>query len=429
MNLSPKLRPVEFSVPRTVATSRLASKLLFGWVASLCFGAMPGLAEILVVITDPPAGQAIFDDTMIRAEVMAGESIRQVEFKVDGKTVGSALKPPYQVQVNVGSDNREHTIEVIAHGGSGGQGRSRMRTPRVAVNEVVEVDLQQLYVTVTGRGGRRVLDLERSDFAIHDEGKIQRLETFARGDIPFTAVLMVDGSKSMQGRRLEASLAGAQRFVRGMRPLDEAKLMVFSDRLLRITPWQKTSAPLADALEEVEAAGGTAIFDHLHLGLTRLEARQGRRVIILLTDGWDSLSALTAEQVRRVARRSQALIYWVRLIGDEPGEGRALGRRSKPTLMPVRLLPTSSWRDVESSRRAYELLEKTVKESGGRVVSVSRIATIEAAFVDLLAELREQYALGYSPDPRRNDGSWRQVNVRIQQRGLKARVRDGYVDR
>lgn len=379
-------------------------------------------------LTDPPSGQAIFDETELRAEVVATEAVVRVEFRVDGEIVAEDAEPPFTALVDVGSENREHMIEVIVYGRNGVIGGLQRLAPPIPVHDSLEVDLQQLYVTVTAKRGKRVLDLERDDFEIFDQGRSQEISTFARGDIPFTAFLLVDGSLSMRGRRLNASLAGARRFIGGMRELDEAKVMVFSDRLLEVTPWRGAGTQLAESLNRVTADGGTSILDHLHLALTTLEGRQGRRVVILLSDGWDSLSVLSAEQVRKVARRGQALIYWVRLVGDEPGEGRALGQRTRHSLVPVRLIPTSSWRNVSDSRGSYEVLEQTVVESGGRIVSVERVVDIEQAFEDILAELREQYALGYGPDPRLNDGSWRQVRVELRLRGLKVRSRDGYVD-
>ena len=380
-------------------------------------------------ITSPEPGEALFDATEIAATVLAAEAITEVEFVVDGESVGKLTGPPYRVRIDVGAANRDRMIEVTARGRSGTLARAKLLAPRVPVDEELEVDLQQLYVTVTRRGGQRVLDLARSDFAVRDDKLQREIMTFERGDVPFTAIIMVDGSESMRGRRLSASLAGAHRFVSGMRPLDEAKLMVFADRLIELTPWSPTGAPLARALATVEASGGTAILDYLHMALTLLEQRQGRRVVILLTDGWDSSSVLTAAQVRRVARRSQSLVYWVRMAGDEPGEGRQLGRpEAGSPLVPVRLVPSNSWRNVEGSRRTYELLEKTVRESGGRIASVGRVDAIGATFEDILAELREQYALGYDPDPR-HDGSWRRVEVELRRTGLKARTRDGYVDR
>ncbi len=299
----------------------------------------------------------------------------------------------------------------------------------LVIHDAVSVELQQVYVTVTDRDGRRVLDLERGDFRLLDEGRPQEVLTFARGDVPFTAAILVDGSASMRGRRLQASLAGARAFVARMRQNDEARLLVFSDRLLEVTAWSGAAAPLERSLDAVEAAGGTAIFDHLYLALSLLEARQGRRVAVLLSDGWDVESVLSAEELRGVVRRSQTTVYWLRLAGDEPGTGRLLGRATPAPGRPARVLPVSSWRDEKGSRRLYALLEKTVRESGGRVITVGGAGDLERAFDNVLAELREQYALGYDPVPRRNDGSWREVKVEVARRGLDVRAREGYVDR
>ncbi|MCP4660120.1 MAG: VWA domain-containing protein, partial [bacterium] len=276
-------------------------------------------------------------------------------------------------------------------------------------------------VTVTGRRGRRALELVRQDFEMLDQEIPQKIVTFARGDIPFTAVLLLDGSFSMKGERLETVLQGARRFVDDMKPLDEAKLIAFSDRPLRITPFVGDGESLAGALARTSATGGTAILDHLHMALMLLEARQGRRVVILLTDGWDPISVLTPSQVKRIARRSQALIYWVRLRRDEPSAGNRLRERG-------RLIPLSSWHTQETSLRIYKQLEGIVRASGGRIVPISKISEVEATFREILTELREQYALGYYPEPRRNDGSWRKVRVLLPGRELNVRTREGYVD-
>ena len=386
-------------------------------------------AEIAVRITSPEAGETLFDEVEVAVQVIATEPIVRVDVHLDGVLIETLRQPPFRVTVDVGEENRERLIEVTAKGRSGAVGQASLLAPRLVVHDQLAVDLQQLYVTVVDRDGQRVLDLEQQDFRVLDAKQPQEIVTFERGDIPFTAVVLVDGSFSMRGQRLRASLLGARRFVEGMRPLDEAKLMVVSDRLLEITPWSSVSRPLAHALENVEAGGGTAILDYLYMALNLLESRQGRRVVILLSDGWDAQSVLSAEQLRRVARRSQALIYWVRLAGDEPGFGRELSGPRRNPLIPVRLLPTSSWHNERASRRLYGVLEKTVRESGGRVESVPSIGSIVPTFADVLAELREQYALGYDPDPRRNDGSWRSVEVELVQRGLKVRAREGYVDR
>ncbi len=391
-------------------------------------------AGITVDIVSPPPGQALFDEVEIEAVVRPESTVERVDVYLDGRAAGSIREPPYRLRIDVGPENRDRRIEVLAHGRDGSVGRAQRLAPRLRIDEELDLALRQLYVTVTDRRGNRVLELGRDDFAVRDEGRPETLVTFERGDIPFTAVLLLDGSFSMHGYRLDAALDGARRFLSGMEELDEARLLVHSDRLLARSDW--SSAPdaksrcriVTDVLATTEARGGSSIFDYLYLALTQLESRQGRRVVVLLSDGWDLQSVLSADQLRQVARHSRALIYWVRLAGDQPATGGRLTGSGEARYGPVRIVPYSSWRDQDDARKSYKQLERIVEESGGRIVTVSS-QKLGSAFEDILAELHEQYALGYYPDPRRRDGSWREVAVELGRPGLRARSRLGYVDR
>ncbi|MCP4662065.1 MAG: VWA domain-containing protein, partial [bacterium] len=223
-----------------------------------------------VEIVHPAAGEPLLEEVEIVARVESAEPIVRVEFSIDGELAGTASEAPYRLRVDVGPENRERRIAVVAYGRDGGIGRAERVAPAIPIHERVEVDLQQLYVTVTGRRGRRALELVRQDFEMLDQEIPQKIVTFARGDIPFTAVLLLDGSFSMKGERLETVLQGARRFVDDMKPLDEAKLIAFSDRPLRITPFVGDGESLAGALARTSATGGTAILDHLHMALMLL---------------------------------------------------------------------------------------------------------------------------------------------------------------
>lgn len=284
------------------------------------------------------------------------------------------------------------------------------------IDEVVEFRLQQLYVTVTDRRGKRVIDLEPEAFQVRDDGAPQRIVTFEGGDLPITAALVVDGSLSMRGAPLRAARSGVEAFARGMEDLDEASVMVFSDRLLRLTPFATFADQIVADLRELEAAGGSAVHDHLYLALKLLEERQGRRVVLLLSDGLDGHSVVSFEQLDRIARVSQSLVYWIRVRESQPV--RAAGLTLMSFVGPVR------------GARDYRSLEKLVKRSGGRIVEIDSLADVEWAFREVLAELREQYAIGYYPSPPHSgSGRFRPVSVKVDERGLKVRAREGYVDR
>ena len=369
-------------------------------------------SAIDVFVLSPPSGGLVTGEIEFAAEGISGRAVREVTFHLDGREVGRRTTPPFSITVDVGHENVEHLFEVRATDELGETARASRRTPALEVDEELELELQQLYVTVT-RGGERVLDAKRGDFEVLDNGEPQEIVTFARGDVPFTAVLVLDTSLSMKGRRLRQALNGAKSFVDDIREFDEACLLLFSDRLLHLTAFTNDSRPLVSGLERVEAAGGSAINDHLYLGLKLLENRQGRRVVILLSDGGDIESALGVEAVGWSAVRSQALIYWIR-----PRHGDS----------DLLISWSSAWRNADEHREQFTGLERIIAESGGRIVEIGEIAEAPAAFAEILADLRHQYAIGYYPSNRRDDGSWHHTRVRLPGTAGSVRVREGYFD-
>lgn len=362
-----------------------------------------------VLILQPKTGETVFGEVEVFAEVLSAEPIAEVIFKLDGREVARVSKPPFRTTVDVGQDNIEHTFEVVAVSDTGAEGRTLRTTPRITVDEKLDIELQQLYVTVT-RQGVRILHLPRYAFRILDEGQPQEIVTFEHGDVPLTAAILVDASFSMKGDRLRLAVRGAQRFVEEMKELDEATLILFSDRLLYATAFTQDPAALTAALSEVRAGGGTAINDHLYLALKWLEAEQGRRVVILLTDGVDVESTLDMQKVLWMVGRSQALVYWIRLTDDEAGLSRF-----------------TAWRDAEGHQQELDSLAQAVTESGGRIVDIQDLQQAEAVFREILRELREQYVLGYYPTQNVNDGSWHKVKVEVQG-DVHVRTREGYID-
>jgi VWFA-related protein len=373
--------------------------------------------QVTVTITSPPAGYAAFGQVSVAAEVKSAGPVRRVVFFVDDRQVGAVAAPPYRVVANLGDENVEHRFRVVAHLASGATGEATLVTPKIAVDQEVRFDLQQLYVSARSQG-QRVTDLKREDFKVIDGGEDQEITAFARGDIPFAAVVLVDSSTSMQGERLAAAIAGARAFLAGMRPLDEVKVIVYCDHTITATPFTSVPEVLEASLGSVTAHGGTALADHLYLALKLLEQRQGRRVIVLLSDGVDSHSALSMPEVLFKARQSQALIYWIRVEDEQPAP------QVEEELPPL----FSAWHDKVWYRENVRMLRGAVEESGGTITTVRTPGEIGPAFHGILEELREQYVLGYYPKDLHHDGSWRKVKVKVERSGVRVLTREGYLD-
>ncbi len=362
--------------------------------------------QVAVRILSPEPDQPVFGNTEVRVGVQPGVPIDRVEVFLNGKLVGTAKTAPYRVQVDVGEDNISREFRAVAYSPSGAAGSDKVMTRAVMINDELDLKLRALFVSVV-RNGQRALDLGKDDFQVLDNGAPQEIVTFGRDELPLTAVLLLDTSESMQGKQ-EAVWRGAKAFLGGMKSSDEAMLALFSDRLLRFTPFTSEKSALEPALATTPAAGGTAVNDFLYMSLKLLDARQGQRVVVLFSDGSDVHSVLPAADVLWKARAGQALIYWIQLGGKH-------------------LSFTSSWRDFKGNDRQYEDLEQAIKESGGRILAIDRVEELEGAFRDILRELHEQYALGYYPNNAKGDGKWHRLEVRVK--GFaRARTREGYAD-
>jgi len=236
---------------------------------SLMVALPSGAQDIWVSIVEPKQGDLVIGELDIVVEVVARAEISEVEFQLDGRAIGLLTMEPFRMLVDLGEKNIPHRFSVLARDVEGNTATHAVTTQPIPIAADYEVELQQLYVSVT-RNGQRVLDLGRELFEVTDEGDPQELVTFARGEIPFTAVLLIDASSSMYGEKIESAIAGASLFVHGMQELDQAQVMVFSDQLLSTTPITDTKAVLTASLSGTEARGGTALQDHLFVALKLL---------------------------------------------------------------------------------------------------------------------------------------------------------------
>ena len=369
------------------------------WIALLGLGTSP-LAALEIEILRPVASDLAFGPVEVELRVDSEGPVRRVEVHLDGSLVALLDRPPYATTVDAGQANVQHHFRVVVEDAFGNRVEDTVSTSRIEVNEEVEVELQQLYVSVTDRG-RAVPGLGAGDFVVlNDEGERQEIVTFGGGDLPISSVLLVDASESMQGAPLEAAVEAVKTYSALTRPDDETTAAFFSDRLLHAA--QLAEGDDMDAfLAGLEARGTTAVNDHLYYALNRLETRLGRRVVVLLSDGLDITSLLDMEKVLWRARRSQAMIYWLRLEGENAA--------SDPAGF------SSNWRTADGNRRQYQTLEQMVRDSGGRIVPV-------------IEELRRQYVLGFHPSGRRHDGSWRPIRVRLPDYRYDIRARAGFID-
>ncbi len=373
---------------------------------------VPAAAQALEIrILRPAEGEPILGETEVMVGISpAGTAIDRVEILLDGVPVGVAERAPYRILIDAGDENRTHRLEAVAHGPGGTRATALLNAPRLAADAEIQVDLQQLFVTVND-GPNPVTNLTQSAFKVFDQDQPQPIVTFGRGDVPFTAVLLVDASASMAGKPLEKALDGARAFFSSMATLDQAKLLLFSDRILLETPFTSLQSVLTLGLRGVKAEGGTALNDALYLASKRLETRRGRKIAVLISDGVDVESVLSLKEAKAIARR-QVTLYWLRLSRTD---------------VDKRVLVTSAWRTAPEHQGELDLLRAAVLGSGGRIVNLTTVEEIPIQLTTLLRELRDQYVLGIAPRRTGRPGAWHEVRVEAPG-GLQIRTQDGYFE-
>jgi VWFA-related protein len=266
-------------------------------------------------------------------------------------------------------------------------------------------DLVALDVAVKDKSGRPVESLIADDFLVIEDNVPQRLQFFSPpGGVPLAVVLLVDYSQSMAGEPLACAKRAVAAFLNTLGAEDLVQVLAFNDVPVRIYPMGPGGPAAAEAVEQLEAKGTTRLYDSIVVAQRDLDravrhsAQQYQKAIVILSDGEDTRSSQTFDDVLDDARRSTTAVSAISIRTDEHG----------------RWLPPP-----------YEITQLTM-DTGGQTVTIRHLSDLTAAYQDIQADLRQQYRLGYVSSSSDNDGRWRRVSVRVRDANLVARTRSGY---
>jgi VWFA-related protein len=277
-----------------------------------------------------------------------------------------------------------------------------------------DVKVVNVLATVTGKNGEIVRDLTRDDFVLSENNRPQTIRYFSREtDLPLTLGLMVDTSMS-QRRVLDAERSASFRFLEVvLRPAkDQVFLMQFDFRIFVRLPLTSNLRQLNDALAyvdtptrgqlQVQTGGGTLLYDAVVTASQDIMARQqGRKALILLTDGVDTGSDSTVAEAIDAAQRADTLIYSI-LFSDAGAYGFIGGPNGRHPLA------------------------RMARETGGSLFEVSKKQSIEQIFDIIQEELRSQYNLGFVSDQPVTTSEFRRIQLTTKRKGLLVQARDRY---
>jgi VWFA-related protein len=281
---------------------------------------------------------------------------------------------------------------------------AQARTPSFGTG----IEIINLNLSVTDARSNFVVDLAQKDFAVFEDGIRQDLTLFTHENLPISMVLMIDCSASME-EKLKTAQAAAIRFTKILRPQDLAQVVQFNDRATTLQPFTNDLGSLETAIQKTEAAGPTALHNALYVALKDLmrdkkAAELRRRAIVLLSDGEDTASLVSDDQVIELARKSEINIYAISLRQNRPQD-----------------------RLRQAFSQAEYLVSTLTRETGGRAYFPNSIGELDQVYDRIAEELRTLYSIGYVSSNARRDGKWRRIVVRVPDReGLTIRHKLGY---
>ena len=250
--------------------------------------------------------------------------------------------------------------------------------------------------TVTDADGRLVPDLEKADFAVLDNGKPQEIVVFESTAQPFTAVVMLDFSASMTAH-LKLLKEATEQFVLRMLPIDKGQVGAFSDKIQFSGEFTNDRDALIKALEDLQYGNPTRLFDAIDQSISALEEIEGRKVVVVFTDGEDTASRASFSDVRNRARDRDVMVYAIGL------HSKMLGQTTKPD----------------------GNLRKLADATGGGYFELRSTEDLGPTFTRVAQELHSLYTLAFVPATL--DGKEHAIQVKVSKPGMKARARTSYV--
>jgi len=388
---------------------------------------------------------------------------------IAGLIVLTAVSGPVSASFKPAANGQEFTAKAMAQAKSVQNQKSKQEDRDEALS--LSATLVQVPTVVTERGGKFVSDLKQADFTLMEDGKRQEIGLFQAVKQPFSVVLVIDTSNSAEDR-LKAMQDSAIEFLQQLGPDDRAMLITFDNEIHELTEFTSDRSEIETAIKSVEAGFGKLLYEAVNRALEKLKEVEGRRAVVLFTDGidLDSIEA-SAESTTKLADQLGAAIYTIKFETRWWIESQALkqidemNRRPNrpygadgriplpsgapsPTGMPnpgsprVQVetsgIPTISIKDerptAESTRdnldkmygKADVYLAGLSDHTGGRLFSTITLGDTKAAFASIADELHNQYLIGYYTAVKRSDGKYHKIKVEIARKGLTVRSRQGF---
>jgi len=328
-----------------------------------------------------------------------GRPIKTVALFADQKKFYAWNQPPYAIDI---ADDRLANIRYLRASvidATNYEASDLLFLNGAQINEEMEVNLIELPVAVTDAGGIPISGLAQANFRIRENGKPQKITNFdAASNLPIAVGLLIDHSGSMKPR-MEATRKAATVFLeRILKPTDRAFVAGFSFDATKEAPFVSDIGLLDEQVRAIpDASGGTSLYDAIITGLYRFRTLQGRRALIILTDGEDTTSRISYDDMLAYARSARVPLYFI---------GVGLG-----------------FADIAGTNKMKSL----AAETGGVAYFIKDVKHLDETYAQLEKDLRSQYLIAYSTQSSKTDKQYRTVNVTVDRADAHVRTIRGFL--
>jgi len=268
------------------------------------------------------------------------------------------------------------------------------------------IDIVSLNVTVMDPSNHYVIDLDEKNFSVFEDGVKQELSFFTRKQQSIAMSLLLDSSASMEDK-LPTLQTAATNFVHRLKPSDLAQVIDFDSRVEIRQAFTAKQNELESAIQQTTAGGSTSLYNAIYISLKELakiraqgEEDVRRQALVLFSDGEDTSSLISFDEVLELAKRSETAIFTIALRGTD----------------------TQS----KGFHEAEFVMRQLAQETGGRAFFPAKIDDLNGVYSEIADELASQYTLGYSSRNSKRDGAWRRIVVQIDKPNVTPRTKRGY---
>ncbi len=352
-----------------------------------------------VRLIEPQSGKSYSSSIRAHAEVEVpeGERLERVELYLNETRVATLYQPPFEQPILLDGSGELTYVRAVAYlrGGNSAEDVKIINAPDYIDN--LKVQFVELFTTVVDKGGDFVEGLTPEDFSVFEDGdpqKIRRFETMR--DLPIRAGLVLDTSLSMMPALSDVKKAAHRFFESVLTERDRAALITFNDEPQLVVRFTNSQEVLAGGLTGLVTEGETALYDTVIFSLHYFSGLQGKRAIVILTDGEDSISTYSYGDAIDFARRTGVAVYVVGLHLESKGN------------------------DVRMR------MQRLASETGGECYFIDSARHLERVYDSIQEELRSQYLIAYQSTNGNGGEEFREVQVEMHTKGLEAKTIRGY---